>query len=390
MTSAAYYNEIDPFAARWLRNLIAAGHIAPGEVDERSIEDVTPDDLRGFKQCHFFAGIGVWSHSLRLAGWPDDRPVWTGSCPCQPFSAAGKGDGFADERHLWPHFFHLISECRPQHVFGEQVAAGNANAWFDLVQADLEGMDYAFGLVPFTSASIGAPHIRERAYWVAHANGECDDRSGNSWQARRDEHSVSGDAGFVADTHNHRQQPGCGDCGGSKCAKEGINPGWSGKDGGLGNANVTGLEGLGGHDGTTGWEGQTGPTAASGVHDGMANANGNEQRSFSISGTSHEHVATGRQQSAAEATRFCGDMRPLEVNGFWRDADWLFCRDGKWRPVEPGTFPLVDGAAARMGRVKPGVARVASSNRVGRLKGYGNAINAQAAAAFIRAYMEVA
>ncbi|MGM8836119.1 DNA cytosine methyltransferase, partial [Enterobacter hormaechei subsp. steigerwaltii] len=136
MTPAAYYNEIDPFAAQWLRNLIAGGHIVPGEVDERSIEDVTPDDLRGFTQCHFFAGIGVWSHSLRLAGWPDDKPVWTGSCPCQPFSAAGKGDGFADERHLWPHFFHLISERRPEHVFGEQVAAGNANAWFDLVQAD--------------------------------------------------------------------------------------------------------------------------------------------------------------------------------------------------------------------------------------------------------------
>ncbi|MEY6762944.1 DNA cytosine methyltransferase, partial [Kluyvera ascorbata] len=55
---SAYYNEIDPFAAQWLRNLIASGHIAPGEVDERSIEDVTPDDLRGFTQCHFFAGIG--------------------------------------------------------------------------------------------------------------------------------------------------------------------------------------------------------------------------------------------------------------------------------------------------------------------------------------------
>ncbi|MDU1953584.1 MAG: DNA cytosine methyltransferase, partial [Atlantibacter hermannii] len=175
----AYYNEIDPYAAQWLRNLIDAGQIAPGIVDERSIEDVTADDLRGFTQCHFFAGIGVWSHSLRLAGWPDNKPVWTGSCPCQPFSPAGKGDGFADERHLWPAFFHLISECRPQHVFGEQVAAGNANAWFDLVQTDLEGVDYAFGLVPFTSAGIGAPHIRERAYWVAHAGSEHESATGN-------------------------------------------------------------------------------------------------------------------------------------------------------------------------------------------------------------------
>jgi len=87
----AYYNEIDPFAAEWLRQLIKDGLIADGEVDERSIEDVTPNELAGFTQCHFFAGIGGWSYALRLAGWPDDQPVWTGSCPCQPFSTAGKG-----------------------------------------------------------------------------------------------------------------------------------------------------------------------------------------------------------------------------------------------------------------------------------------------------------
>ncbi|MHC7404105.1 DNA cytosine methyltransferase [Klebsiella pneumoniae] len=324
MTPSAYYNEIDPFAAQWLRNLIAAGHIVPGEVDERSIEDVTPDDLRGFTQCHFFAGIGVWSHSLRLAGWPDDRPVWTGSCPCQPFSAAGKGDGFADERHLWPHFFHLISERRPQHVFGEQVAAGNANVWFDLVQADLEGMGYAFGLVPFTSAGIGAPHIRERAYWVANADSGISDRRPDAGREYK----------------------------GSARNKERAGESFrAGEDGGLGNTNVTRLERLGGNDGAAGRERATGPASAPGVH-----------------------------------------LRPLEVNGFWRDADWLFCRDGKWRPVEPGTFPLVDGASSRLVRKQPGVAglaRMASRNRTGRLKGYGNAINAQAAAAFIRAYMGV-
>lgn len=356
MSAAAYYNEIDPFAAQWLRNLIAAGHIAPGEVDERSIEDVTPDDLRGFTQCHFFAGIGVWSHSLRLAGWPDDKPVWTGSCPCQPFSAAGKGDGFADERHLWPHFFHLISERRPQHVFGEQVAAGNANAWFDLVQADLEGLGYAFGLVPFTSAGIGAPHIRERAYWVAHASsGRYDRRTEAAGQEARTGTGIAIGVGI----------------------------------GGLGNSYVARLERLGGNDSAAGREGTTGPAAAPSVHDGLANTD-DEQHSIAISGCGHEHVSTGRQQDPAASAGLRGADRALEVNGFWRDADWLLCRDGKWRPVEPGTFPLVDGASARMGRVEPGVARVASSNRVGRLKGYGNAINAQAAAAFIRAYMGVA
>jgi DNA (cytosine-5)-methyltransferase 1 len=66
----AYYNEHDPFAAAWLRELIADGLIAPGEVDERSIEDVRPDELAGFVQCHFFAGIGVWSLALRQAGVP--------------------------------------------------------------------------------------------------------------------------------------------------------------------------------------------------------------------------------------------------------------------------------------------------------------------------------
>ncbi|MCM5906159.1 DNA cytosine methyltransferase [Klebsiella pneumoniae] len=389
MRAAAYYNEIDPFAAQWLRNLIAAGHIAPGEVDERSIEDVTPDDLRGFTQCHFFAGIGVWSHSLRLAGWPDDRPVWTGSCPCQPFSAAGKGDGFTDERHLWPHFFHLISERRPQHVFGEQVAARNANVWFDLVQADLEGMGYAFGLVPFTSASIGAPHIRERAYWVANADCVVSDRRGDVRAPGRDEYSNDGDDDRLADSNHDRQQPGQGAGCRCQCAEQGIDIGRGGENGGLGNANVARLERLGGNDGAAGRERATGPAAAPGVHDGMANTD-NEQHSIAISGCGHEHVSTGRQQDPAASAGLRGDYRTLEVNGFWRDADWLLCRDGKWRPVEPGTFPLVDGAAARLGRVEPGVARVASSNRVGRLKGYGNAINAQAAAAFIRAYMGVA
>lgn len=347
---AAYYNEIDPFAAQWLRNLIAGGHIAPGEVDERSIEDVTPDDLRGFTQCHFFAGVGVWSHSLRLAGWPDDKPVWTGSCPCQPFSAAGKGDGFADERHLWPAFFHLISERRPQHVFGEQVAAGNANVWFDLVQADLEGMDYAFGLVPFAAAGIGAPHIRERAYWVAHASCEYEPAARN--EAGPATRLRSGAVNWMADAGGERfnridsllQREESGRIPESvlEATRHSIADG-------VGNADDSRLEGHFWHDCSAGWKGAAGSVASTGLH-----------------------------------------SRPLEVNGFWRDADWVLCRDGQWRPVEPGTFPLVARFAKSMGHGKSSLRAMAGRNRTGRLKGYGNAINAQAAATFISAYMESA
>ena len=69
-----YYNDSDPFVCAWLRNLIAAGHLPAGEVDERPIQEVQPDDVRSFTQCHFFAGIGGWAYALQLAAW-GDRPV---------------------------------------------------------------------------------------------------------------------------------------------------------------------------------------------------------------------------------------------------------------------------------------------------------------------------
>ncbi|EKP2071580.1 DNA cytosine methyltransferase, partial [Salmonella enterica] len=160
MTATAYYNEIDPFAAAWLQNLIDAGCIAPGVVDTRSIEEVTANDLKGFTQCHFFAGIGVWSYALRCAGWPDSRPVWTGSCPCQPFSQSGKRRGFNDPRHLWPTWHQLIKECAPYVIFGEQVASKDGLTWFDAVQLDLEEAEYAVAVVDLCAAGFGAPHIR--------------------------------------------------------------------------------------------------------------------------------------------------------------------------------------------------------------------------------------
>lgn len=141
----AYYNEFDPDAAAWLRELIADGLIAPGDVDERSIIDVSAKDIKGYGQCHWFAGIGGWSYALRLAQWPDDAAVWTASLPCQPFSTAGKGLGKQDERHLLPHFLELVKKCKPDTIFGEQVERAIGHGWLDDLQATVEAETYAVG-----------------------------------------------------------------------------------------------------------------------------------------------------------------------------------------------------------------------------------------------------
>lgn len=326
----AYYNEIDPHAAQHLRNLIDAGHIAPGVVDTRSIEDVTPNDLTGFNQCHFFAGVGGWSLALRRAGWPDSRPAWTASCPCQPFSAAGKGLGFADERHLWPSAHWLVGQRRPVVVFGEQSGSADANDWIDLVQADVEALGYAFGAVAFPSASIGAPHQRDRAYWVADADCQQWERCGEFQPTGGGKPSDSGVISWLAHTNNHRQQSGCGDWCGGQCTKEGD---------------------------------YAGPCCQIGS---MADTDGNGREGRLSGRTDAEREAINGQAGRGGPAGGAGP-----VNGFWRDADWLYCRDGKWRPVRPGSFPLADGVPAR----------------VGRLRAYGNAINIEAAAAFIKSYM---
>ncbi len=257
VVSKAYYNEFDPYAAAWLRNLIAEGLIAPGDVDERSIADVRPSDLADYDQCHFFAGIGGWSLALRLAGVPDNFPIWTGSCPCQPFSAAGKRAGFTDERHLWPHFHHLISVCKPAIVAGEQVASRDGLGWLDLVRADLEGEGYAVGAADLCAAGVGAPHIRQRLYWIG-------ERLADPFDEQLDGGGYSrGRRGELAD------------------------------------------------DDGTHW---------------LADAYGRD--------TSAEREQRGGEHGFVEADGVygLGGPRPGPTNGFWRAADWLLCRDGKWRP----------------------------------------------------------
>lgn len=340
----AYYNEIDPYAAQWLRNLIEAGHIAPGVVDERSIEDVHPSDLIGFTQCHFFAGLGGWPLALRRAGWPDDRPIWTGSCPCQPFSATGAGAGFSDPRHLWPTFSWLIKQRKPPVVAGEQVASKAVEPWVDLVHADMEAMGYAFGAVAFPSAGVGAPHIRDRVYWLGNADDQgSQGHAGDDCSARRSgSQRPAAEASLPLRMANADGEPG---------KQRGQVD--RGRDSG-GDAQP--------------WTGSGGSSLLVGLADPDGRLQSGSERSGSIEVSSPE-----RAQGSEEASGHSGDHGPGPVNGRWADSDWLFCRDGKWRPVEPGTSPLAHGI----------------SGRVGRLRAYGNAINAEAATQFIAAYLEI-
>lgn len=325
MNPVAYYNEIDPFCCAWLSNLMDAGMIPPGTIDNRSIEDVLPDELTKFSQCHFFAGIGGWSCALRQAGWPDDRPVWTGSCPCQPFSAAGKKEGFIDERHLWPAFFHLIKQCRPITVFGEQVAGRNGETWLDLVQDDLEGENYTVGACVTAACGFGAPHMRKRLYWVADTETSIRRRSGNQEINRRRVEEIRGSSIVErladSDSDSNRKE----------------------------------------RNKSKNWEG--GRFVQDCRIDGMADSDSNRK----------ERQKQPARQKCETPERSSITDRPGPTNGQWRKADWLFCRDGKWRAVESGSCPLASGIP----------------KRVGMLRGYGNAIVIPQARAFIEAYLKI-
>ena len=107
------------------------------------------DDLAGYDECHFFAGIGVWASAVaeaeEAAGHRLARPLFTGSCPCQPLSVAGQRQGHVDERHLWPAFHRLIAERRPATILGEQVAGKDGREWMAAVRHDLEAADMPSG-----------------------------------------------------------------------------------------------------------------------------------------------------------------------------------------------------------------------------------------------------
>lgn len=320
-----YYNEFDKGAAAWLRELINAKLIPFGYVDERSITEVTASDVQGFTQCHFFAGIGGWSLALRLAGVPASTRLWTGSPPCQPFSTAGKQLGQFDERHLAPVFLNLVSKCKPPVLFGEQVAAAIGKSWMCDLQTHLEGEDYTVGFAVLPACGVGAPHKRDRLFFGAKLLVHPDDKhiSPTRHNTRASNFSGSSETSdSMADTNNARPQ------------------------GRKGMSERTDKQ----------------PAGAGSVANELADAKSKGQS------------RRGSREALTQLTEISGEGGTTGTNphhGFWSDADWLRCRDGKFRPVEPGTFPLANGIPAR----------------VGRLRGYGNAIVPQVASEFIKAFM---
>ena len=385
------YNDNDRFAAQWLRTLIADERLPKGEVDERSIADLDADGIPD--TFHAFAGIGGWPLALEWAGW--EGPVWTGSCPCQPFSTAGKRMGADDERHLWPAFYRLIAERRPATVFGEQVAGRAGRMWLAAVRADLEDLGYAVGAADLPACSVGAPHIRSRLFWVAHAGRSGDQRrlpreartappeaEGETWKRERSGSNARRGSAVhgMADPQGQKRGSGHSVCGRKPHPGEG---GWlvysdgSGSQTGndasaptrYGGAAVAagrmdhlvgaGLErhagnGDGGRE--PGWDeaDQDRSVATTGAPDGLGHSSGVDEPGIRIGGTgTHGQGAFGG-------------------SGGWREIEWLECSDGKARATQPGIRPLADGI--------PG--------RVGQLRGYGNAIVPQVAAVFVRAFME--
>ena len=100
--------------------------------------------------------------------------VICGGYPCQPFSVAGRQGGEDDPRHLWPEYFRLVRELRPHYAIGENVG-GHLRLGLDTVLEDLDSENYTVRCFSVEAASLGAPHRRERIFWIAVADSVSDE-----------------------------------------------------------------------------------------------------------------------------------------------------------------------------------------------------------------------
>jgi site-specific DNA-cytosine methylase len=377
MKRYAYYNEYDPNAAEWLRQLIKLGQIPPGTVDERSITDVSndTDSIKSFCQIHLFSGIGVIPYALRQAGWSDDREIMSGSCPCQPFSSAGKQKGFDDDRHLWPHMFKIIQELRPGVVIGEQVSS--KLEWWDAVASDLESANYAAAAFDLPGASIGAYHRRYRLFWVGvRAVG---DSKGERCQFQPHKQS----AGIVKEMDAEgKSRIGAGTSGaGVSAVGDSSSNQWRGESGRevFAESEVNGGNGALEHpisqqrqEFSQSWADESEYTAAELRSGSVALVNTNSNRSDSNSRGCQKTNTTSKElpprmpegsDNASSMGHPNGEQPKIDITGVstggdrqighhstaenrsrsttvWDNTHWLQCSDGKYRAADRDIYPL--------------------------------------------------
>jgi DNA (cytosine-5)-methyltransferase 1 len=145
------YVEQEPYPVKVLKARIRDGYL-----DDAPIWD----DVRTFRRDNPECGEFI----ERLAGL--DNLVISGGFPCQPFSAAGKQLGEADERNMWPETARIIREIRPRFVFLENVAAIISSGYFGRILGDLaeSGYDCRYDCLP--ASAVGANHQRDRVWIV--------------------------------------------------------------------------------------------------------------------------------------------------------------------------------------------------------------------------------
>lgn len=446
-----FYNDNDPRICAWLEELQSSNLIPKGKVDGRDIRKLKSKDLRGFTQHHFFCGIGGWPAALELAGWPTDRPVWSASLPCQPWSAAGKQKGTKDERDLCPAFLELVRELRPETIFGEQVASNltvgcigdtdgeseeegspilrgfekligtidgetdeKTSVWLDRVSDELEKEGYTIGAVVLPACSVGAPHRRYRIFWVANRQDIKHERSRDSRQWREG-FANCGDVSLSdAECSERRALNGsCGDEGRNGLPQREEGPGRIGvdsEDGKLENSDSRRWNArrpeprpseAGSQPGFSGQNISVGQSDSSGSQPGQqaAQRNGHwhsaepasgELAKSSQSGLEMEgHSKHEQGQNGIWQASLTGDA---SRRGYWSNFELCHFTDGKIRRIEPGTFPVAPRLPKGMvPGSNPSLSEVQNTfeARSWRLHGYGNSIVIQLAAEFLKSCMEI-
>ncbi len=215
-----------------------------------------------------------------------------GGPPCQPVSLAGKRQGQDDDRWLWGEALRLVEVVRPTWCLFEN-PPGIVSMGLDRILADLEGFVYSTGTFEIPACAVDAPHIRQRVWIVAHANGghtsaERLQRSGEHGQQPQDKGT-----GQLAHAEGQRRQPG--------------------------------------------------------PADNVLDGNGVESRG----GEPVQPPLSGEDVSDLGATKSRGRLwNSRALRSFWSGHEWVECADGKYRRVKPGVRLLAHGVSGRVARLR--------------------------------------